>query len=524
MPPAEAVAMPHATQAPITNSIVRIDVQSQTTQSPDPAQTLPGIGTIEGWPVYWFAASNPVPSDFYHTIARALLVDPVLEAEQISSNELATPLPGCHQTRWLVQKQFLPGVTDNLAKTVQSSMGLLFPDLPAEAVQIASGHAWILTTQLTDPEAIAEQLAYQLYNPLIEKLWVLPATAAHTQPAWLAFPQVPTTGRPTAEVVPLDGSDADLLKLSQSRCLALTLDEMHCIRNYYQRPTVQSQRASQELPLWPTDVELEILAQTWSEHCKHKIFAANIEFTDGSQPEYPTTTTIDSLFKTYIAGATQKLAADRPDLLSVFKDNAGVVRWNDRWGVCFKVETHNSPSALEPYGGALTGIVGVNRDILGTGLGAMPMFNTDVFCFAHPNEPHANRPGMLPPEAILTGVRKGVEDGGNKSGIPTVNGAVYFDARYRAKPLVFCGTGGLLPLDVGGKPGYGKFTQPGDTIVMAGGRVGKDGIHGATFSSEALHEASPVSSVQIGDPPYPKTPDRLYEGRPSCRSTDWTNR
>ena len=177
-----------------------------------------------------------------------------------------------------------------------------------------------------------------------------------------------------------------------------------------------------------------------------------------------------------------------------------MVAWNSTTAVCFKVETHNSPSALEPYGGALTGILGVNRDILGTGLGAKPIFNTDVFCFAYPHGDLPQRPKLLPAATILNGVRKGVEDGGNKSGIPTVNGGIFFDDAYRAKPLVFCGTGGILPLAVHGKVAYEKHTQVGDIIAMAGGRVGKDGVHGATFSSESMHEGSPVSAVQIGDP------------------------
>jgi phosphoribosylformylglycinamidine synthase len=166
----------------------------------------------------------------------------------------------------------------------------------------------------------------------------------------------------------------------------------------------------------------------------------------------------------------------------------------------FKVETHNSPSALDPYGGALTGIVGVNRDPLGTGQGARLIFNTDVFCFASPFRIEPVPRGLLHPRRILEGVREGVEHGGNKSGIPTVNGSVVFDERFLGKPLVFCGTAGLLPARLHGRPGHEKRARPGDRIVMAGGRIGKDGIHGATFSSEELHQHSPVSAVQIGDP------------------------
>ncbi len=170
------------------------------------------------------------------------------------------------------------------------------------------------------------------------------------------------------------------------------------------------------------------------------------------------------------------------------------------YNLVFKVETHNSPSALDPYGGALTGIVGVNRDTIGTGMAAKLIFNTDVFCFASPFHEKELPPRILHPRRIFEGVREGVEHGGNKSGIPTVNGSIVFDERFLGKPLVYCGTGGIMPRQILGKPSEVKLVHPGDVIVMAGGRIGKDGIHGATFSSEELHEGSPVTAVQIGDP------------------------
>ncbi|HEX5773739.1 MAG TPA: AIR synthase-related protein, partial [Geomobilimonas sp.] len=212
---------------------------------------------------------------------------------------------------------------------------------------------------------------------------------------------------------------------------------------------------------------------------------------------------IKSLFKSFIQRTTKDVReklGDRDFCLSVFKDNAGVIRFNDDWSLVFKVETHNSPSALDPYGGALTGIVGVNRDPFGTGQGAKLIFNTDVFCFADPfyDKPLPSR--LLHPRRIYEGVVEGVEHGGNKSGIPTVNGSLVFDERFAGKPLVFCGTAGIMPATINGKPSHEKEIEPGDLIVMAGGRIGKDGIHGATFSSEELNENSPVSAVQIGDP------------------------
>ncbi len=275
--------------------------------------------------------------------------------------------------------------------------------------------------------------------------------------------------------------DAGLEKLSRDGQLALTLPEMKAIQDHYQ-----------EQGRDPTDVELETLAQTWSEHCSHKTLKGVIEF-EGRR--------INNLLKETIFGATQEIRRRLgPDdwCVSVFEDNAGVVRFNERYNVCFKVETHNHPSAIEPYGGANTGIGGVIRDPLGTGLGAKPIANTDVFCFAPPQtEPESLPPGVLHPLKVIRGVVAGVRDYGNRMGIPTVNGAVCFDPRYLANPLVYCGTVGLIPVDR-----CVKKVEPGDLVVAVGGRTGRDGIHGATFSSiELTAESESVSggAVQIGN-------------------------
>jgi len=279
----------------------------------------------------------------------------------------------------------------------------------------------------------------------------------------------------------------------------------------------------------PTDIELETLAQTWSEHCKHTIFASPIdEIKDG-------------IYKHYIRRATHKIREERqaassrrrpgssdqkeqdPVLqrdddigedfcVSVFKDNSGGIIFDDTWLITDKVETHNSPSALDPFGGAITGIVGVNRDCIGFGQGAKPVLNRYGFCLADPclrgddggeweyYRGRGKQNKMLSPETILKGVVAGVESGGNQSGIPTPQGFLYFDDRYAGKPLVFAGTVGLLPRKVNGKPGHEKKAEKGDLVVMVGGKVGRDGIHGATFSSVALDEGSPATAVQIGDP------------------------
>ena len=467
-----------------TQTIYRIQVSSNNIKNAN-IKEINDIGQIILHATYWL--NGNITQDDVQKIATEILVDHVIETASITQEVFTTP------KTIIFQKTFMPGVTDNLAHTVKEAIYLLFPTL---TVDVVTGQTIeFLSAPRQTVDELKQLLAYKVYNPLIEHLDALSSETA------FYFPTVVLPTYHSAETISLNIPDENLLQLSQSRCLALNLEELKSIQQYYQQPELQALRQNSNLPAdAPTDVELEIIAQTWSEHCKHKIFNAEITYTDASIPEHEYTEVIDSLFKTCIYKPTELLRTKRNDLLSIFVDNAGIVRWNDDLGLCFKVETHNSPSALEPYGGAMTGIVGVNRDILGTGLGAKPIANTNVFCFAHPEMPYLKHPRLLPPETILQGVRKGVEDGGNKSGIPTVNGSIFFDPRYRAKPLVYCGTTGILPLEIAGKKAYEKHTQVGDTIVMAGGRVGKDGIHGATFSSEALHEASPVTAVQIGDP------------------------
>ena len=256
------------------------------------------------------------------------------------------------------------------------------------------------------------------------------------------------------------------------------------------------QRHFQELGREPTDIELETIAQTWSEHCSHKTLKGRVRYVENGQERV-----FESLLKETVFGATEQLrqqAGQNDWCVSVFKDNAGIVKFDDEYHVVFKVETHNHPSAIEPYGGANTGIGGVIRDPLGTGLGAKPFCNTDVFCFAPPDtDPSSLPPGILHPRRVMKGVVAGVRDYGNRMGIPTVNGAVVTDPRYLANPLVFCGTVGVLP-----KGMATKRVEPGDRIVALGGRTGRDGIHGATFSSVELSADSEEVSggaVQIGN-------------------------
>ena len=281
----------------------------------------------------------------------------------------------------------------------------------------------------------------------------------------------------------LKAKDSELEQISKKNVLSLSLVEMKAIQAYFKKQGAN-----------PTDIELETIAQTWSEHCKHKTLTGIVNYREKTKGKKDKVKTYKNLLKETVFRATQEL--DKPWCVSVFSDNAGIIEFDDKNGVAFKVETHNHPSALEPYGGAATGIGGVIRDILGVGLGGKPIANTDVFCFGLPDTPWAKVPkGVLHPKRIAKGVVSGVRDYGNRMGIPTVNGSVYFDEGYALNPLVYCGTLGIIPKDKAFKK-----VKPGDLVLVAGGRTGRDGIHGATFSSVQLDDASDVSAVQIGNP------------------------
>jgi phosphoribosylformylglycinamidine synthase len=401
----------------------------------------------------------------------------------------------------LIEVGYRPGVTDNVGRTAKEAIQYLTGRPFAAGEGVYTSVQYLLKGDV-DIAAVERIAAGFLANGLIQRWTIIPAKEFDVVCG--LPPSVPKVDvgshRIDVQVIDLDVSDIELMQISKAGMLALTLEEMKIIQAHAADPVVQAARHQVGLGAKLTDCELEALAQTWSEHCKHKIFAARIDYEDTTTGERQE---INSLFKSFIVRATRELrerAGANDICLSVFKDNAGVIRFTDEWSLVFKVETHNSPSALDPYGGALTGIVGVNRDSFGTGQGARLLFNTDVFCFASPFYEKPLPPRLLHPRRIFEGVVEGVEHGGNKSGIPTVNGSIVFDERFAGKPLVYCGTGAIMPTVVNGKPGHEKQANVGDRIVMVGGRIGKDGIHGATFSSEELHEGSPVTAVQIGDP------------------------
>jgi len=396
---------------------------------------------------------------------------------------------------WAVEVGFLPGVTDNVGHTSQE----IAEDLLSVKFE---GQEAVYTSQVTFIKGDltreqAQEVGESMANKLIQRIHVKSASEYEQDGGMdTIVPRVDLHHEPGVDDVDLDLPDEELIKLGKQGVpnedgtrrgpLALDLDSLHTIRDHFKK-----------LGRKPTDVEMESLAQTWSEHCKHTIFAAHMDEIE------------DGIYQHYIKRATNEIREAKGDddfCVSVFKDNSGGIVFDENWVVTDKAETHNSPSALDPFGGSITGIVGVNRDTIGFGKGAKPVVNKYGYCFADPSDVSPLYKGegktqkMLPPRRIMDGVIDGVNVGGNCSGIPTPQGWMYFDDRYKGKPLVFVGTVGLMPRDVCGTPGWEKKAQPGDKVIVTGGRVGQDGIHGATFSSEAMDSGSPMGAVQIGDP------------------------
>lgn len=406
------------------------------------------------------------------SICEELLTDNVAQDYKIVSGEKpASPKSSQH----VVEVAYNPGVMDPVEESVLKGIR----DLGISDVEsVKTAKKYILHGKLSSAQlkTISEKL---LYNKLIQHISSSQSPEEDTkhQPGY-SFQLV------TVDL--LSATDKKLLEISKRGQLFLNLDEMRCIRGHFRK-----------LKRNPTDCELETVAQTWSEHCYHKTFRGNIAYKESRACPALGNKSIKSLLKSTIMKVTNEL--NKPWCVSVFKDNAGVIKFDEQNNICFKVETHNHPSALEPFGGANTGIGGVIRDPMGTGLGAKPILNSDVFCFAPPDMAFNKVPtGSLHPKRVMKGVVSGVRDYGNKMGIPTVNGAILFHEHFAGNPLVYCGTVGIMPKDKSFKK-----TNIGDLVVVVGGATGRDGIHGATFSSgELTHESETVSSgaVQIGNP------------------------
>ena len=405
-------------------------------------------------------------------LAKSLLSDTVVERTviaEVGGGELAQSPNGTANLVYVLPK---PGVMDPVAQSAESAMRDYGCDVAA--VRTFQKY-WLGDVSNEQLELICGKI---LANDSIDQVVVGPLELERLQFGTSYELEIKSTA--IREL-----NDSQLEELSKTGQLYLTLVEMQTIQKFFQ-----------ELGRDPTDIELESVAQTWSEHCSHKTLAGRISYTDENGSRQ-----FENMLKETIFAATQQIRKELGDddwCVGVFEDNAGIVRFDDEFNIVFKVETHNHPSALEPYGGANTGIGGVIRDPMGTGLGAKPICNTDVFCFAPPETSLDDLPpGVLHPRRVMKGVVSGVRDYGNRMGIPTVNGAVYFDERYLGNPLVYCGNVGIIPREKSF-----KTVQEGDYIVSIGGRTGRDGIHGATFSSAELTSDSEHLSggaVQIGN-------------------------
>ncbi len=403
--------------------------------------------------------------DFARRLGKELLTDPVCEEYYIGRSRAPAGLAKAT----LIEVHLKSGVTDPVAESVMTAIA----DMGVEAGNVRTARKYVLLGDITpsQTDTIAKKI---LANDCIEEVVIgneAEPPSSHLKPYELQIVHWPIR----------DLDDDGLIALSKEKDLFLNLVEMQTIQKYYQ-----------QLAKEPTDIELEAIAQTWSEHCVHKTLKSSVDMSiDGKQVHF------DNLLKETVFNATKEL--NKKWCISVFVDNAGVVEFDEDSAVCFKVETHNHPSALDPYGGSATGIGGVIRDPMGTGLGAKPIANTDIFCFGEPDKKLEDIPkGVLHPRRIMKGVVAGVRDYGNRMGIPTVNGAIYFDDRYLANPLVYCGNIGLMD-----KHKCFENPQSGNLVIVVGGRTGRDGIHGATFSSgQMTHEYETIFShaVQIGNP------------------------
>ncbi len=445
-----------------------------------------------------YVIDKELPQSEVDMLTRELFVDPVIQAP-------FSDIAPSGDFDWLIELGYSPGSNDIeggiIKGAVERVAGINFR--PGE--NIYTSKQYMIKAKGLSGDGV-ERIAATLGRAPIKR-WKIThrdSLAGH----YLPIPKVSLAHKPETKYVDLDVPDDRLLEISNYGKLALNLSEMRAIKEYFSRPEIVEQRKMVGLDAMPTDAELEALAQSWSEHCKHKIFNARIKYREGEKE-----TDIDSLFDTYIKRSTKTLQKKLPWVVSTLWDNAGGVKLNDDWILAVKCETHNSPSNEEPYGGAITGIVGVYRDPMGTGMGAMLIYGTYGFCTGFPEYAGELLP-KIHPGNLLEGVREGVQDGGNKSGIPTPYGITYFHDGYMGKPAIFVKAAGLIPAVVNGKPGYEKKADPGDLIVMCGGRVGIDGIHGATESSMEAGEWITAGHVQMGDPfTQKKMHDFLIEAR-----------
>jgi phosphoribosylformylglycinamidine (FGAM) synthase PurS component len=438
-------------------------------------------------------------------VRRDIFTNPVTETSSFTPLA-ADILPEFDWALWVGLK---PGVRDNEGATALEAMadvlGRGFG--PDEAVYASK--LYLLKAPKLNLEAAQTVCRELLANDIIQQWKVIPREEWDpAQGVGIVIPKVHLAHTPTVATLPIP-SDLELAGLSDQRHLFLNFADVPVIRAYFNNPEVRSQRERIGLGD-PTDVELEYVSQARSDHCNHNTFNGLFRYKNMLTGQEKT---VDNLFKLCIKEPTERLAAGRDWVVSVLWDNAGVAALDGENHYVITGETHNSPSNMEAYGGAITGIVGVYRDPMGTGLGAKLVAGMWGFCVG-PRDYDGELKPALHPRRLLDGIIEGVRDGGNKSGIPTALGTLAFDQRYIGKCLVFVSAVGVIPAQVQGKPSHEKTTSPGELVIMCGGRVGADGIHGVTASSAGYSESTPAGHVQIGDPyTQKKMHDFLLEAR-----------
>lgn len=404
-----------------------------------------------------------------------------------------------------------PGVNDPEGEEVRKS---LERSLGREVGGVSFAQQYVYTGKKLTPEEQSYLIKGLGINPLIKEIRTIGFSSWEPNKGMgFHFPEVnlpevePFTYTLTPSNISLDSTtrDKDLVQISEERMLELNLQEMQTIRNLFSQTGFLERRAASGLQEKLTDAEAELLAQSWSEHCLHKKFNALWRYSsDDPNDRAGIPSVTDSVFKSIICGATLRIGENIGWLVSVFEDNSGVIELNPSWNIAHKVETHNFPSALDPFGGANTGTGGVFRDPKSTGRGMTIVSSQYGFRTPHPNSYRDLPPEILPPSSILSGVVLGVEDYGNKVGIPTMSGQVMIDSGW-LKPAIYVGAVAVAPAEINGNPTHEKEIGPGYIALSLGGKVGKDGIHGATASSTDLSADAEQSeqinqAVQIGDP------------------------
>jgi len=451
-------------------------------------------------------------------VIRILAIDAGLTSEQMEAartrifsnpiTEESSFKPLARNFDWLIWVGYRPGVRDTAGSTAAEAIEDLFKIRFKAEEAVYTSKLYVLKgkVQEADVRTIARGI---LANDIVQQ-WKIFSHRGWNPEEGIGhiLPRVILNHEPQVTTIPI-GSDRELREISDARNLALQEKDIPTIREYFLRENILAERKKMGLSL-PTDVEIEYISQARSDHCNHNTFRGLFRYKDLSDGRVQV---VDNLFKTCIEAPTLNIKDQKPWVVSVLWDNAGVAKFNSENNYVITGETHNSPSNMEAYGGSLTGIVGIYRDPMGTGKGARLILGTYGYCVG-PRDYNKEMKPHLHPRRLLDGVIEGVKDGGNKSGIPTPYGLLYFDESYMGKCLVFVTALGIMPAFIGKEPSHTKKTSKGDLIIMSGGRVGKDGIHGVTASSEIYTEHTPAGHVQIGDPyTQKKMHDFLLEAR-----------